>query len=317
MTFKSVSNDDRMDIIFRVYDDGMAFRYYYPERNLNEFEVKSELTEFNFSGDFTSWFYNGEHHNFGPDRLSEVDGIRHPVMTVKASDEHYLAVHESDLTEGQPLVLSSQKGSTVFYVSSCPSTLRPGYRSAWRVIFHGNTPGEMVDSHLIELLSPEIEGDFSWVKPSVAVWDWRINGAIADDGFRYGMDYPSCVRMVDFASEQGFRYLVLDADWYGPEFESDSNPLTGDKVNDVKRIISYGKDMGVGIWLYLNDVGGRKYPIEKTLKQYGEWGAAGVKHGFMRGNAEEKNLWTRKITRLCAENRLLVDFHDGPVHPYG
>lgn len=68
---------------------------------------------------------------------------------------------------------------------------------------------------------------------------------------------------------------------------------------------------------YLNDVGGRKYPVEKTLKQYGEWGAAGVKYGFMSGNAEEKNQWTRKITRLCAENRLLVDFHDGPVHPYG
>lgn len=37
----------------------------------------------------------------------------------------------------------------------------------------------------------------------------------------------------------------------------------------------------------------------------------------MNGTPEEKNHWTQKITRLCAENKLLVDFHDGPVHPYG
>ena len=98
---------------------------------------------------------------------------------------------------------------------------------------------------------------------------------------------------------------------------SESDPLSGGKVNDVKRILEYGKEKGVGIWLYLNDVGGRQYPIEETLKQYSEWGAAGVKYGFMNGTPEEKNAWTQQITRLCAENKLLVDFHDGPVHPYG
>jgi alpha-glucosidase len=71
------------------------------------------------------------------------------------------------------------------------------------------------------------------------------------------------------------------------------------------------------VWLYLNDVGGKQFPIEQTLKQYGEWGAAGVKYGFMNGNAAQKNAWTRRITELCAQNHLLCDYHDGPVHPYG
>lgn len=83
------------------------------------------------------------------------------------------------------------------------------------------------------------------------------------------------------------------------------------------KLIKYGKSIGVGIWLYLNDVGGRKYPIEETLKQYGDWGASGIKYGFMNGSPAEKNVWTRKITELCAKNHLLCDFHDGPVHPYG
>jgi alpha-glucosidase len=88
-------------------------------------------------------------------------------------------------------------------------------------------------------------------------------------------------------------------------------------VEQVKAIIAYGKTKQVGVWLYLNDVGGRKFPLEETLKQYGAWGAAGVKYGFMNGSPAEKNQRTRMITELCAKNRLLCDYHDYPVHPYG
>lgn len=308
---------DTLKIVFRAYNDGLAFRYVVPETEKQSVEIKHELTQYNFAGDYTSWFYNGEYHNLGPDKLTEVDGNRMPVMTVQAGENQYMAVHEANLTEGEPLTLTSRKGETLFEVSSKPSVLKAGSASAWRVLLYGTEPGTLVDSHLIELLNPDPEGDFSWVKPGMAVWDWRINGAVTDDGFHYTMSYPSWIRMVDFAAEQGFKYLVLDANWYGPEFASDSNPTTGDKAKDVQRLLAYAKEKGVGIWLYLNDVGGRKYPIEQTLKQYGEWGAAGVKYGFMNGTPEEKNHWTRKITQLCAENKLLVDFHDGPVHPYG
>ena len=308
---------DRVQIVFRAYDDGVAFRYLVPKDVRQSEEIKQECTQYGFAGDYTAWFYNGELHNLGPDRLSDVEGERQPVMTIQANGRQFMAIHEADLHSGEPLLLSSLKGNTTFEVASKPERLESGYVSAWRVILHGNTPGEMVDSHLIELLNPNPSGDFSWVKPGVAVWDWRINGAITDDGFTYTMTYPSWVRMVDFAAEQGFKYLVLDANWYGPEFDAKSDPLSGGKVNDVKRILAYGKEKGVGIWLYLNDVGGRQFSIEETLKQYGDWGAAGVKYGFMNGTPEEKNVRTQLITRLCAENKLLVDFHDGPVHPYG
>ena len=214
--------------------------------------------------------------------------------------------------EGDPLVLQAKKGETSLRVASKPSP-------AWRVIMFGRTPGAMVDSHLIELLNPPPAAgmDFSWVKPGVAVWDWRINGAKVD-GFKYEMSLPSWKRMVDFAAENHIPHLVLDADWYGPEFgqELRSRPRAA-RSEQVREIIAYGKTKGVGVWLYLNDVGGRKFPLEQTLKQYGEWGAAGVKYGFMNGTPEEKNERTRRITELCAKNHLLCDFHDGPVHPYG
>ncbi len=300
----------------RAYNDGIAFRYRIPETVKGTLNPAAELTEYRFAADYTAWFYNGEYPNIGPEKLSETSGKRSPVMTVEVDQDNYLAIHEAFLEFGEPLVLQSSAGSNTFSVASKPGSMVAGFQSAWRVVLCGNSPGALVDSHLIELLNPEPTEDFSWVKPGVAVWDWRINGAEID-GFTYGMNYGSWVRMIDFASEFNILNLVLDANWYGPEHESESNPLDDKKSQDVIRIIQYGKQKGVGVWLYLNDVGGRKYPIEKTLKQYSDWGAAGIKYGFMRGSQVEKNVWTRKITALCAQNRLLCNFHDGPVHPYG
>lgn len=305
-------------LVARVYNDGVAFRYEVPEGSSLSETVGSERTAYHFAGDYTAWFYNGERHNIGPERLTETGGERMPVMTLKAGEKAYLALHEACLGVGEPLRLHSVKGEKVFTVASKPQTLHPGYQSAWRVLLYGRTPGDLIDSHLIELLNPDPEPgtDFSWVQPGVCLWDWRIDGALWE-GFRYTMSYPSWVRMVDFAAENGFKHLVLDANWYGPEFEQTSDPVKGDKAKDVQNLIQYGKDKGVGIWLYLNDVGGKNYPLEQTLEQYGRWGAAGVKYGFMNGNPAEKNQATQKITRLCAQNKLLINFHDYPVHPYG
>ena len=305
-----------MQIIFRAYNEGVAFRYVLPTEWKQGMTLDREATEFCFANDYTAWYYNGENHNIGPEKLSECDGIRLPVMTVKVDDTHYVALHEAHLVTGDPLRLQSEKSSCRFTVASRHAVPVDGYTSAWRTLLFGNTPGMLVDSHLLELLNPLPEGDFSWVKPGVALWDWRMDGAIVGN-FKYEMSYPSWERAVDFASEQGFSYLVLDANWYGAEFETVSDPTKGGKAEMVKKIIRYGKNKNVGIWLYLNDVGGREYPIEQTLKQYGEWGAVGVKYGFMQGSPAEKNLRTQKITTLCAKNHLLVDYHDGPVHPYG
>jgi len=293
-------------LVARAYDNGVAFRYELPEG-----KATVELTQFAFAGDYTAWFYNGENHNLGPEKLSNSDSNRRPVMTIKVDESCYMAIHEADLPWGEPLVLQGKKSNTTFSVVSRPSP-------AWRVILYGHSPGALVDSHLIELLNPPpADGmDFSWVKPGLAVWDWRINGAQVE-GFKYTMALPSWLRMVDFASENGIRYLVLDADWYGKEFAKESNPTKGGYAGDARKLIDYAKTKNVGIWLYLNDVAGRAYPIDQTLKAYGEWGAAGVKYGFMKASTAEKNTRTRMITELCARNKLLCDFHDGPTHPYG
>ena len=146
---------ERMQLLVRSYDDGIAFRYQVPGETGESVKVESELTAYNFVGDYTAWFYNKENHNIGPEKLSETDSIRLPIMIVQAGEEQFMAIHEADLVSGEPLVLQSKEGETLFSVASKPKTLEPGYTSAWRVIMYGEKPGDLVDSHLIDLLNPD------------------------------------------------------------------------------------------------------------------------------------------------------------------
>ena len=314
VSMKFLNGEHTVVLDIRAYNDGIAYRF------TNEIggAVWTEKADFSFAGDYTAWYYNGERHNIGPEPISEATGERLPVMTVKVSDDLYLAVHEACLLSGKPMAFNSEAGSLKMDIVSEETEVNEGWQSAWRLVMFGRKPGDLVDSHVIELLNPDPEEgmDFSWVKPGVNLWDWRIDGAEWED-YTYGMNYDSWTRMVDFAAENGFTALVLDANWYGPEFAADSDPVKGDKANDVQNIIKYGKERGVGLWLYLNDVAGVHYPIEETLAQYEEWGAEGVKYGFMFDEPTKKNIKTQNITALCAKHHLCVDFHDYPVHPWG
>ncbi|CAL1518836.1 glycoside hydrolase family 97 N-terminal domain-containing protein [Chitinophaga sp. MM2321] len=311
---------DKLNIVIRAYNDGIAFRYEVPDdASGREDTCERELTSFNFEGDYTTWFYNGEHANLGPDKLTEVQGNRNPVMTIQAADDAYLAILEADLRSGSPVVLHSGKGEKVFSVVSSPGIIKPGYLSSWRVILYGKTPGSLVDSHVIALLNPAPDKgtDFSWVKPGVALWNRRVEGVKIDDFTYHVQAYASWVRLVDYAAKNSIPYLLLDSGWYGDQFSKSSDPVKGGAADDVKKLIAYAKTKGVRILLYMNDIGGRDYSLEQTLKQYNEWGAAGIKYGFMRGAMAEKNIRTRMITELCAKYQLLCNFHDGPVPPYG
>lgn len=310
---------DKIYLEIRAYNDGIAFRYKIPEdAKWRELSCKKELTTFHFADNYTAWFYNGEKANLGPVRLTKVAGNRRPVMTIQANSRAYMAILEANLITGSPMVLHSKEGETTFSVASSPGRIKPGYKSSWRVILFGEAPGVLVDSHIVQLLNPQPENhlDFSWVKPGVAVWDWRARGARVD-GFEYESNFSSWIRMVDFASENGLSYLMLDGGWYGPEFKKESSPLRGNRVEAVKKIIAYAGTKNVRIWLYLNDIAVKRHSLEKILKQFDQWGVAGIKVGFMRGSAADRNRRTRMITKRCAAYHLMCDFHDGPVIPYG
>ncbi|NCB08759.1 MAG: glycoside hydrolase family 97 protein, partial [Bacteroidia bacterium] len=91
---------NRLVIETRAYNDGVAFRYVVPGNSGKSIQVDKELSEFNFAGDYTAWFYHGEYPNIGPEKLTDSSEKRMPVMTIKADKNLYLAIHEANLVSG-------------------------------------------------------------------------------------------------------------------------------------------------------------------------------------------------------------------------
>ncbi|MEA3476764.1 MAG: glycoside hydrolase family 97 catalytic domain-containing protein [Bacteroidota bacterium] len=308
------------EIVFRLYNEGFAYRYHFPKQSsFDSLTLSRELTRLSFSNDFTWWAYNGENNNLGPVKGSDTStiSIRTPIV-IETDKGQFLSIHEAEIISYAPFSLKSEGGKhTLEFQISETKDILP-VKTSWRTFMLGNQPGDLVESNLlVNLNEPCKIGDPSWIKPGKVMWDWRVWGYKTDDGFEYGLNTESHKRFIDFAAENNIQYLLIDADWYGDEFSENSDPtISGDDV-DIEECMEYAKGKGIGVILYLNDVGAKKFGLEKVLKQFSDWGAKGVKYGFMRGTAEEKVKQTRKVIELCAAYRLMVDFHDNPVPPSG
>lgn len=311
----TVKNADEAlcELEFRLYDKGFAWRFLFPE-NTDKIEDKTSI---NFSEDLTFWAYNGEYHNIGPVSLSEFGEkeVRNPV-TFKTGNKNYFTIHEAAILEHAPFVLHNSANNSFTLHQELESDGM--IQTSWRAIILGNQPGDLIENDLlVNLNEPCKINDPSWIKPGRAMWDWRVWGYTAPDGFEYGLNTESHYRFIDFAAENNIQYLLIDADWYGPEFEENSDPTSSREGVDIEKCMKYAKEKGVGIILYLNDVGARKFGLERILEQFADWGASGVKYGFMRGSPKEKVLNTRRIVELCAKYKLTVNFHDNPIAPSG
>ena len=311
-----------ISIVFRAYNDGIAFRYRIASRDTqsHELKIKTEATEIKFSDDLEWWNYRRELVPEGPRLASTIKGSVNYPLYAQSSSGTIVALMEANLRNYPWAIFTSEDTETGFSISPKTSgTVALPFETAWRVIMIGESAGQLIDSDLIMNLNPRAKKEtYTWLKPGISFWDWRAWGYKAEDGFRYDMDLVTWKRFIDFAAETGVPYLLLDANWYGDEFSADSDPFSGGKSKDVKEAIEYGKQKNVGLILYLNDVAAKKYGTDKILSAYAEWGAKGVKYGFMKGlSPMAKVKWTHRVAELCAQNQLLVNFHDGLIPPTG
>ena len=308
------------EIVFRLYDKGFAYRYNFPnDAVIDSILIDKELTELSFKNDYTYWAYNEERHNLGPIVRSERNIQRVGIpMVIQFAENRFIAIHEAEITDFAPFSVNATSENQSLQFNTSYSVRNESFKTAWRTFMLGDKVGDLVESNLlVNLNEPCKIEDPSWIKPGKTMWDWRVWGYKAPDGFEYGLNTESHKRMIDFASENNVQYLLIDADWYGPEFSETSDPTSSKGAINIEEDMAYAKSKNVGVFLYLNDVGAKSFGLERVLKQFSDWGAAGVKYGFMQGTEEEKVKHTRKVVELCAKYKLMVEFHDGPIPPNG
>lgn len=182
----------------------------------------------------------------------------------------------------------------------------------WRYIAIG-TPGDILEQTLTcQLASPCQLEDTSWIKPGSASWEWW-NGATPygeDVDFESGFNMNTYKYFIDFAARNGIPYIIMDEGWA----KSTTDPYTPNPEVNVHEIVRYGKEKGVGVFLWLTWL-----TVENNFdlfKTFSDWGISGLKIDFMDRSDQWMVDFYERVCREAAANGLLVDFH-GAFKPAG
>lgn len=316
--FEIETNKVKGKLFARVYNEGIAFRLQLDKG------AKPNETQYLFSANFseTDLYYasNEENEPVGPVSLKELETYQFstkdktkksvPVpLVVETKDHNFMALLESDLFAAKGME-SMQIDTDIAHkkiVSINKIKLsQEEFISPWRVILLGKSAGDLVVNTTIQNLATPCQlENTDWIKPGKTVWDWRVHGHIASDGFKYGIDTESYLRFIDFASKNEIEYFMIDADWF--KKVTPGHFEVSDKL-DLEKIIKYGNTKKVDVILYYDNQKG-KYGDEKLFSYFQSLGVQGIKYGFMGNNVP----FTKEAIRLSAQSKLLIDFHDGPV----
>ena len=308
----------RLVIEFRAYNDGIALRYSLPAQDHFETSpIVAEQTTFSFAENRMASGYVKERLPTTPQPISDIETLSIPVV-ISGNDNLRLAIHEAGLLHSAPVEIEGNSAVTNgLRLNASPSSYKLPFSTSWRVLMIGDEPGELLMSDLLTNLSPPSQiADTSWIVPGKSLWDWRVRGGKYGD-FEYKIDEPSLRRFIDFAAENGVRYVMIDANWYGPEHHATSNPFTPAENIPVPALIKYGLEKNVGFILYMNDRADKHYDLDELFRTYKEWGAAGIKYGFLKSKGQVKVKKTLRIVELAAKHKLLINFHDNPIPPTG
>ncbi|WP_198115537.1 glycoside hydrolase family 97 protein [Massilia rhizosphaerae] len=308
----------RLLIDVRAYDDGVAFRYRI--EGSAPVRLRGEKTAFVPAGDpacLISEAQGAHEVQFTRHKLSELSdqqGYDVPVVCTMPSGNTTFAITQAYLDGYTGASLRHEGTGLHVQLSGIPGRAAPvyasqgGLRTAWRVVMLGNRPGDLIASNLVGNLNPAPQGDFSWVKPGKAAWDWW-SGPLA------GMkpDMAAYRRYIDFAAASGFPYYLIDAGWaLGSGGCCDALPTTditrAAEGIDMPALVRYAKDKGVGLilWAHWEHVKSR---MDEVLDTYARWGIKGVKIDFMGRDDQDMVDFYQRVAAGTAKRHLLLDLH--------
>ena len=234
----------KLNIYFRAYDDGAAFRYEFPEQeNADTVIILDENTEFALTGDHTCWWIPGDwdiyEHLYNTTKFSEIDALSaqkyanlaqsyvpenavNTPVTMKTGNGLYLSFHEANLTDYAGMTLKIDPENlrmTSELVGSKPFGWKVKralpFKTPWRMIQIADEAKELIESRLVlNLNDPNKLGDVSWFKPKkyVGIW-WEMHIDVARWDYasgKHGATTENAKRYIDFAAENGITGLLVE-----------------------------------------------------------------------------------------------------------
>lgn len=303
-------------LYLRVFDDNVAYRFILDLPEKSVIEEKTRLIQSDNSIKY--YIPNGEFEPLGNVRMKDLDiEKQYPTPFVWEKDSFLLELHEASLHNYPSMRISIDKEKNTLCILPGEAILNNKVELPWRVFTIGKSWSKLHNNKCLYYnLSNPSSGDFEWVEPGLSVWDWRVRGCNFS-GFTYDLNTASIKRFIDFASQNNIKYCLIDAHWY-----KQGKPLEPIPEVDIREIINYGNEKGVGLWLYY-DLGYMKYSKKEldfniVAETYSGWGAKGIKYGFLgtlgtKYTPQGKVQKTEELLKIAAKYKLMLDFHDNPI----
>ena len=325
--------DGGYSVVFRAYNEGVAYRF---ETTLPDKQVKiyGEEANFNFPTNFVVYypqedtFYSHNERKYLPQHLSEIAPMFIATLpaVVDVRGGAKLAIAESGLSDYPGLWLQGSAPQFALKATFPPYPLKEQQTSdrdykvvdaadyiavtagtrtfPWRVLGIADHDGDLITNQLVYLLeSPSNVEDTSWIRPGKVAWDWWNDWNIDGVDFHAGINTKTYEYYVDFASNYGLPYIILDDGWYKLGDLLQVNPDL-----NMEELVSYAKQKKVGLilwasWKTLDD------QLIPALDQFDKWGIKGIKVDFMQRSDQIMINYFDKVCREAAKRHMLVDFH--------
>jgi len=329
-----------MDIVFRVSDDGVAFRYSFPGKSHEVLKISKELSSFNFPDNARAWIQpratsksgwcgvnpSYEEHYICDGLLQNVpasdSGWVLPALfkindywihiTETWPERNYCGSHlqrGNDPTEFAIAFPEPTEGFTngvVYPESSLP------WATPWRVITLGDDLGDIAEStHGTDVAKPSVLDNTSYVKPGRASWSWAL-------GKDPSVNFETQMEFIDYASEMNWEYCLIDVNW--------DTTIGWEKM---KELAEHAKNRNVGLILWYSSSGDWNtvpyHPKDKLLtsesrnaefKRLQDLGIKGIKVDFFGGDGQSMMDYYIDILEDAHKYQLVVNCH-GATLPRG
>jgi alpha-glucosidase len=334
-----------ISIEFRLFNDGLGFRYIFPEQqNLKDFVIMDELTEFTFAEDHQAWWivadFDSYEKLYNDTPLSEVSWANTPITFLSAKGL-YLSIHEAMLLDYAEMTLQKKDGEILTFTSALApwadgtkvKTSAP-MSTPWRTLQISETAAGLIESNLIVNLNEpcKIE-DVSWIRPMKYIgiwWGFHVGTHTWAEGERQGATTEEVKRYIDFAAVNDIQGVVVEGwnkgwDSWGARGAFDyMTPASG---YDLEEVAAYARKKGIYLIMHHEtggDAEGYEALMEDAFALCRKLDIHALKTGYAggiypRGENHHGQFMVRhyqKVVETAAKYQLMLNVHE-PVKPTG
>ena len=338
-------------LVFRAYNDGIAYRFVSNLRKPFEVKSEEVNFNFPtdqkayipyvqiIKEPIEKQFYNSFENTYQHINISQWDKKRLAFLplVVEGVNGKKVCITESDLTNYPGMYLYNGNGSTTLsgVFAPYPKDIKQGghnmlqgevqsaepyiarYNGAtnfpWRIIIVSENDKELADNDMVyKLATPNKLADASWIKPGKVAWDWWNDWNLYDVDFRSGINNETYKYYIDFASQHGIEYVILDEGW-AVNLQADLFQVVPEI--DLKELVDYANKKNVGLILWAGYYAFNK-DIEGICKHYSEMGIKGFKVDFMDRDDQPMVDFHYRAAEIAAKYHMMLDYH-GTYKPTG